>query len=96
MKLGCISHIALDDGLVQILLITIRQIIAGEILGNDANLAAVDRIRHITDPVNLGKGLLGQVNLVQLGRGRIATRESLIRIGDGRHFGRLCKHLDRV
>ena len=57
MRLDCIIHIALDNSLVKVIVRPVSQVIAGEILSDGAQLATVDRIRHITDPVKLGKRL---------------------------------------
>ena len=85
MGIDIVTRVSVDNGLVQVVGTTVTQVVADHILGQTTQLAAVHRIRKVADPVNLGKGLVGQVDLVKLGRDGIATIESLVSIVDGGH-----------
>ena len=71
--------------LVQVLLVTVRHEAAGQFYGQVAQLFAVHGIRQVTDAVNLCEGLVGQVDIVELGRCCQAVIEGFVGIGDGRH-----------
>lgn len=73
------------DGLVQVLLVTVGHEATGQLYGQVPQFGAVHGIRQITDAVNLGKRLIGQVHIVELGRGGIAAVEGFVGTGDGGH-----------
>jgi len=79
-----VTRVRVDDGLIEVLF---TQVVSQHILGQNTELAAVHRVRKVADPVNLVKGLVGQVHLVKLGGGGVAAIESLVSTSDGGHFG---------
>ena len=85
MGFNPVTRVRVDDGLVEVLVTTVVQVVEDQLFRQAAQFAAVHRVRQVTDLVNLGQCLISQVHLIKLGGGGIAIIESLVSIGDGGH-----------